>query len=583
MSSRAQQQQLPSSASSTRRNQSQHRHALIHCRTDYVLAGFILIAAFFSIILTWNVHKHMIHGTINVNDKGIGGVSTTGIGRRERPHRTPKDDAPRSIPHNDNGKDYDEEEDNSILFHFITSTECSSYNVWETITQIHSAEAVRQCGKFTWIVSGCLPHDRIHHGKGKSGANSDILSPEIIQQHVDMHFPAPGDGGTSIRAADCSRIRPELHFTPDFSNMSVYGGKYADGTIKRVFHNPKTGKEVRSTYGNRYVFNNKPNGLLHWATEHKHDDDVPDNEVIVLIDPDFLFLTRFHLVRPGTTIKKQKQQRKRASEIRKDSDLVYPGMPCAASYGLGAQWLDFNLTEICGPNSHCTNATSHDVSKYYSAGPPYVIHRADVLPLATKWASLVPPTYDVYPLLYAEMYAYSMAAAHLQLKHNLINGLFTGCMVGWPNPPENKSDIRKSAEIYRTELAAELQQEQQQQQQPEEERSAPTCFVSPFPPPMLHYCNRYMVETTDEMKKYDSNVTYRFFAKRRVAHDDVLACDDDGNDSKNNGRFLPFASSKDYERMAGGDVDWNSLAVCAITRALNYARATGCSRRQKGK
>ncbi len=35
------------------------------------------------------------------------------------------------------------------------------------------------------------------------------------------------------------------------------------------------------------------------------------------------------------------------------------------------------------------------------AGPPYIIHALDVLPLATEWARLVPPTYDQYPLLYA--------------------------------------------------------------------------------------------------------------------------------------------------------------------------------------
>jgi hypothetical protein len=306
---------------------------------------------------------------------------------------------------------------------------------------------------------------------------------------------------------------------------------------------------------------------LHWAKQHEHEQNVPTNEVIVLIDPDFLFLTTFHLVHPGSSLKKADKKKK--TTTTKDSDLVFAGQPAAASYGLGAQWLDFNLTDICGPDSHCTNATSHDVNKFYSAGPPYIIHRSDVLPLATKWASLVPPTYDAYPLLYAEMYAYSMAAAHLQLKHNLINGLFTGCMVGWPNPPENKNSIQKSAEIYRTELATELQQKFQQQTDMEV-RPASSCFISPFPPPMLHYCNRYMVKATDEMKKYDGNVTHWFFAKRRVEHDDVLAC--------NNRQFLPFESSKEDEKMAGGDVDWNSLAVCAITRALNYARATGCRR-----
>lgn len=39
-------------------------------------------------------------------------------------------------------------------FHFIVSSDCTSYQRWETLTQLHSAQSVRQCGRFTWIVSG---------------------------------------------------------------------------------------------------------------------------------------------------------------------------------------------------------------------------------------------------------------------------------------------------------------------------------------------------------------------------------------------------------------------------------------------
>jgi hypothetical protein len=43
-------------------------------------------------------------------------------------------------------------------FHFIVSSDCTSYQRWETLTQLHSAQSVRQCGRFTWIVSGwCVP------------------------------------------------------------------------------------------------------------------------------------------------------------------------------------------------------------------------------------------------------------------------------------------------------------------------------------------------------------------------------------------------------------------------------------------
>ncbi len=82
------------------------------------------------------------------------------------------------------------------------------------------------------------------------------------------------------------------------------------------------------------------------------------------------------------------------------------------------------------------------------------------------------------------------------------------------------------------------------------------------------------------------------FAKWRVPHATVLACDDNDEDAKDNTKaatpthsnrihqFLPFPSTKESEQMANGNVDWNSLAVCAISRALNFAPNRGCHRRQ---
>jgi hypothetical protein len=475
----------------------------------------------------------------------------------------------------------------SVIFRFIISSECSSYQLWETITSFHSAEAVQQCGRFTWIISGCLPNNRLHEGVGKSGANSDTLTPEVIQRHVDQHFPS-----NKVVPSGCSRLRLELHFTPDYSDMSAYPGPFADGKTIR-YYVKKDGSKQRSGYGNNYVFNNKPNGLLHWAEAHKEED---VDEVIVLIDPDFLFLTRFHLDRPDITVVG------RQHENLRDRDLVFPGQPAAASYGLGTQWLEFDLVKLCGTNSHCTNTTREEVHNHYSAGPPYILHRKDVLRLAKKWSSLVPGTYDEYPLLYAEMYAYSMASAHLQLKHNLINNLFTGCMVGWPNPDRwSKRDktmvaleravVHDSAQAYRTSLEAELAAISEekpylndtgdllQQGRPD------SCFKAPLrPPPMLHYCQRYFVRASDKMMQVpgNSNITYRFFAKRRVDHNRVLSCSGDeinqGFQGVSQSRFIPFGSHKEHETMAGGNEDWNALAVCAITRALNFAKEVGCAR-----
>ena len=104
--------------------------------------------------------------------------------------------------------------------------------------------------------------------------------------------------------------------------------------------------------------------------------DARRDEAIVLIDPDFLFLKRFDLG---------------------DAPLIEPGRPAAAKYGLGGQFLDFNLTQICNrappidtntTNSDCPfkHLTSKDVNKYYNVGPPYIIHIQDVQKLSKRYA-----------------------------------------------------------------------------------------------------------------------------------------------------------------------------------------------------
>eukprot|EP00980_Cylindrotheca_fusiformis_P029440 scaffold23476_cov125-Cylindrotheca_fusiformis.AAC.8 len=433
------------------------------------------------------------------------------------------------------------------LFHFIISSDCTSYQRWEALTLLHSAEAVSQCGRFTWIVSGCLPDGEEQKGKGKGGAHSDILTPKLILQELEKHFP----NSQSPRAikdntdTDCSVIAPQVHFTPDYSDMSVYGGPFADGTKKRMFRN-RQGKEVVGNTGNTYKFNNKPNGLLHWIKQYESTD---ETEAIVLIDPDFLFLAPFKL-----------------------DLIVKPKQPVGAKYMLGGQWLDFNRTQICGEGSECTKATSQEVNKYYSTGAPYIIHIQDVLPFATKWAALVPPTYDYYRKSRVMAIISCMAAADLGLKHTLLHELFTGCMVDWPRNKndEQKQLVYQSAKRYVDSLAASLTQGTPYQNQQE-----PCIDPAIAPPPFLHYCRRYSFsipfpDTPPSRSHTELKAPYRFFAKRRVDHD-VLNC------GTNPSPFvLPFEQETDDGGKSDGDMSWNAITVCALTQAISNAKRYDC-------
>ena len=167
----------------------------------------------------------------------------------------------------------------------------------------------------------------------------------------------------------------------------------------------------------------------------------------------------------------------------------------------------------------------------------------------------------------AEMFAYVMAAADLNLKHNLVNDLFTGCMTGNPKVKDDaKVALKKSASTYARLI------ETNPTGQDTTGGGASSCFLPPLtPPPFFHYCTRYSFETpyhgVDEGKQDESAEAYHFFAKRRVDHD-ILDCA--GGTS---GAFEPFLSTSEKY---GGDPDWNVLAVCAVVRAINLAKEKGC-------
>ena len=423
------------------------------------------------------------------------------------------------------------QETSDIPFHFVVSSDCSSYQRWQVLTQIQSARSVEQHGKYTWIVSGC-PDLNSYVDNGPA-VDPDLVSSEIIKKDVADHF-GPRERGSVISYSSSVMVDvPNVHFSPDYSDMSLYGGLYADGKVKRTFVG-KNGKTQYGNYGNKYKFNNKPNGLRHWSDVHFKNQPFYD-ELIVLIDPDFLFLATFDLPADLT---------------------VTPGQPAAAKYGLGAQWLDFNRTAICGEGSPCMQTTLRDVRKHYAAGPPYVIHSQDVLRLATFWSSFVPPIYDQYPLLYAEMYAYSAAAAHLELPHSLINGLYTGCMIQWPSDidTKQKSALKASADRFKDSIVANTANDD----------GASSCFLAPYrPPPLLHLCSRYEMRVG---KANSSEKTY-FFKKRKVDHS-ILDCENDG--------FWPFLDEEIKVKAETGNEEWNALAICTMLRAINYARVQHC-------
>ncbi|CAE7489782.1 unnamed protein product, partial [Symbiodinium microadriaticum] len=75
-------------------------------------------------------------------------------------------------------------------------------------------------------------------------------------------------------------------------------------------------------------------------------------------------------------------------------------------------------------------------SKHFSVGAPYILERDDMHRVVSSWVDFVPRVYEGYPDLLAEMYAYSMAAAHnrlphLQLDHFMVSNVDMDQGEGW--------------------------------------------------------------------------------------------------------------------------------------------------------
>lgn len=197
-------------------------------------------------------------------------------------------------------------------------------------------------------------------------------------------------------------------------------------------------------------FYNKPWGVKHWL-----DFAVPKVEehiAVAVIDPDMVF------VRPLITKMRGEINNLYHKHIL-DIDVlekVVVGKPVAQMYGLGAPWTfdthkKFNRTKICGLGSPCLLPDHVFGEAHYAVGPPYIIIKSDMDKLTKTWTEFVPRVYEGYPYLLAEMYAYSMAAAHeklphFQFEHFMVSNTDAGGE-GWPLI-DKLDDVRIRISMY---------------------------------------------------------------------------------------------------------------------------------------
>ena len=323
----------------------------------------------------------------------------------------------------------------SVRYQLIFSTDCSPYQHWQSYLVFFTAMKVKQPGHITRIASGC---------------SNDEEKAMKIWFNTHIH-------GLSNRF--------HLHLTPYFSGVKNDSGE---------------------TVGD-YKFFNKPFGLKHWMEQAENFSLNQEDDVVILIDPDMA------LLRPITG--DFSQERDVVVGIgRQGHELgtkVAHGLPFAQAYGLGTQWEKLDLDKIAGENSPAKKVDKENGFYYFPAGPPYLATSRDMLAIARKWTEFVPRVHVQYPHLLAEMYAFCIAAAHLELRHQLIDSLMisktNASGEGWPLidkiPPEEMCVFASN---------------------PDHNKYAV--------PSVVHMCQRYAVG--DEW----------FFGKHKVPHD-IYACE----------------------------------------------------------
>ena len=250
-------------------------------------------------------------------------------------------------------------------FHIIFSTGCSPKQDWQSYVLFHSLLESGQTGHATRIASGCTP-----------------------QQASQLQTTFE----TQIKQA-MSSSRFHLHLTPEF--------------------------------GQGFHYLNKPYGVAHWmeevlgySTAQPHQPQ-HDDTIVVLLDPDMIVSRPF----VNDFTRGEEVWRKRTTYPHHTR--VQHGVPMAAQYGYALTWFDGvkNIGDVIPPAelpSLVQKMTRQQLIENYAAGPPYLATGRDFYQLAAKWRQLSKPTLKLFPdTILAEMYAYSWAAAHLNLPHQM--------------------------------------------------------------------------------------------------------------------------------------------------------------------
>ena len=273
-----------------------------------------------------------------------------------------------------------------VNYHTLFSTTCSDQQDWESYVFFYHSWKVKQPGTVTRLASGC--------SKEQARTLTEFHATHIQTMSDTFH----------------------LHLTPDYSRIRLDKGRFG------------------------YKYMNKPFSVLDWmehvlGLNHTTSQPVPpeiENDIIILMDPDMI------LLRPMTHDFRNEPVIWAKEPATPEDKIVKHGNPMSQQDGyLNSNWMAFNMTYITqDPDTPARLLTQNQGPINYNSGPPYLATVKDMFAIASKWIEFAPRVFDIHPKLFAEMFGYCVASAHLKLPHTMIKSIVVSTTEtqreGWP-------------------------------------------------------------------------------------------------------------------------------------------------------
>ena len=377
-----------------------------------------------------------------------------------------------------------------VKYHIIFSTGCSSTQDWQSYLFFYHVYQSGQPGNVTRIVSGC-----------RTPADEETLRNffwESIQQPMN--------------AAD----RFHLHFTPDYGLIVKPGTPYKYfnkpfGTrdwMERAlgYNNTTVSTESLEANSSSSMTNNNSKKNITVLTTQALDNPEHDDTIVILMDPDQVILRPF--VRNDFSGDSWMFLDKKKPNTR-----IRHGAPMGQMYGFGLQWKRQVTMDYVAFMGYANKTRKSFVSpvdelsfqkarQSYIVGPPYIATARDFYAIVRQWTLFVPRVHDQYPHLLAEMFGYSLAAAHLHLPHQTARSFMVSAMdatrsEGWHTIDEMAQQAKITAKVMQTQ---EYEKKVAQLCQRRTSTTFPPTYTTrkrrgknkalPLPR-VFHYCQRY--------------------------------------------------------------------------------------------